>query len=135
MTAQSTNFRGRSPTPEELQDLILIELAIRDQARMDERRCPAAQGQARQRGLNVREIATHEGWQVSPGEVDRAVQHLTARQLMSTDRTPARPGVDAVGRSSGPMDMPRRQRSRAAISQNRFARSSPMTGCSKESGR
>jgi hypothetical protein len=94
MTAQSTNFRRRSPTPDELQDLILIELAIRDQARLDERRRPAAQGQARQHGLNVREIAAHEGWQVSPSEVDRAVQQLTARQLMSTDRTPARPGVD-----------------------------------------
>lgn len=94
MTAQTTNFAGRTPTPDELQHLILVELAIRDQARMDEQRRPAPARLPGEHRLNVREIAAHEGWQVSPSEVDRAVQQLTARHLMSTDRDPSRPGVD-----------------------------------------
>lgn len=94
MTAQTTNFCERAPTPDELQDLILVELAIRDQARLDERRRPASACQPSAHGLNIREIAAHEGWQISPSEVDQAVQQLTSRNLMSTDRDPSRPGVD-----------------------------------------
>lgn len=94
MTAQSTGFSGRTPSPDELQDLILLEIAIRDQARLDERRRSAPAKQPGEHGLNVREIAAHEGWLVTPSEVDRAVQQLTARDLMTTDRDPSRPGID-----------------------------------------
>ncbi|MHA0336729.1 hypothetical protein [Sphingomonas aquatilis] len=94
MTLQTTNFDGRAPTPDELQDLILVELAIRNQARLDERRRPAPARQSGEPRLNVRGIAAHEGWQVTPSEVDRAVQQLTARHLIRTDRDPSRPGDD-----------------------------------------
>lgn len=94
MTTQTTSFGGRVPTPDELQDLILIELAIRDQARLDEQRRPAPARLPGEHGLNIREIAAHEGWQISPSEVDHAVQQLTSRNLISTDRDPSRPGVD-----------------------------------------
>jgi cell division protein ZapA (FtsZ GTPase activity inhibitor) len=94
MTAQTTNFDGRAPAPDELQDLILLDLAIRDQARLDERRRPAPARLSGEHGLNIREIVAHEGWQVSPSEVDHAVQQLTLRQLVSTDHDPLRPGVD-----------------------------------------
>jgi len=94
MILQTTNCGGRAPTSDELQDLILVELAIRDQARLDERRRPAAARLPGEPGLNVREIAAHEGWKVLPSEVDRAVQQLISRQLISTDRDPSRPGVD-----------------------------------------
>lgn len=94
MTLQATNFDGRAPKSDELQGLILVELAIRDQARLDERRRPDPARVSGEPGLNVREIAEHEGWQVTPSEVDRAVQQLTSQHLMSTDHDPSRPGVD-----------------------------------------
>lgn len=94
MTLQTTNFDGKAPTSDRLEDLILIELAIRDQARLDERRRPASARQPGEPGLNIREIAEHEGWQVTPSDVDQAVQRLTSRHLMSTDRDPSCPGAD-----------------------------------------
>lgn len=72
----------------------MVELAIRNQARLDERRRPAPERQSGERWLNVCGIASHEGWQVTPSEVGRAVQQLTARHLIGTDRDPLRPGDD-----------------------------------------
>ena len=100
MIAQSTGFRGRtpSPSPSELDDLILLELAVRDQARLDERRRPIdTQSRLECRELNVRQIVAHEGWQVAPADVDQAVQRLTSLDLMSLDRSPACPGADGCG--------------------------------------
>lgn len=94
MILQMTNFDGRAPTPDELQDLILVEVAIRNQARLDERRRPSSARQSGEPGLNIRGIAAHEGWHVTSSEVDRAVQQLTTRHLVSTDRDPSRPADD-----------------------------------------
>lgn len=95
MTAQSTGFRDRTPSSTELDDLILIELAIRDQARFDESRRSSNESRHLQRGgINVREVVAHEGWKVASTEVDLAVRRLTSLHLMSTDRDPKLPGID-----------------------------------------
>ena len=96
MTVQRTSFRDRRPSPQELDELILIELAIRDQVRLDETRRPAAvkSGHGGWSEMSVRAVAAHEGWAVEPSEVDRAVKGLTRQGMMSTDRDPGRPGAD-----------------------------------------
>lgn len=78
-----------------MEELILIELAIRAQANLDEVRRPVgASDRERVRAINVRALAVHEGWRVEAAGVDAAVERLTRRGLMSTDRDPADPGTD-----------------------------------------
>ena len=95
MTVQRTSFRDRRPSPHELDELILVELAVREQGRLDEARRPAALPHGGMTSaVNVRAVAAHEGWTVDASEVDLAVQRLTGQGMMSTDRDPARPGAD-----------------------------------------
>lgn len=95
MTAQRTGFRDRRPSPQELEELILIELAIRDQAGLDEaRRSTTEPGRSEATEIDVRAVAAHEGWAVEPSEVERAVERLTRQGMMSTDRDPGRPRTD-----------------------------------------
>jgi hypothetical protein len=71
MTAQRTAFRDRQPSPQGLNELILIELAIRDQAGLDEARRPLAakSGDTRVLEVNVRAVAADEGRAVKPSEI------------------------------------------------------------------
>lgn len=94
MTAQRTGFRDRRRSPRELDELILIELAIRDQAGLDEaRRSAAKPSRSEASDMNVRAVAAHEGWEVEPLELDQAVQRLTRQGMMSTDHDPGSPGM------------------------------------------
>jgi len=93
MTIQATMFRGRSPSQEELDDLLLIELAIRDQAGLDERRKPLAKPRSSTDfTANVRKLGRAEGWRVEPSVLDATVHRLAATHLVVTDRDPGRPG-------------------------------------------
>lgn len=71
MIAQRTAFRDRQPSPQGLDELILIELAIRDQAELNEEQHPLAakSGDTCVLEVNARAVASHEGWGVKPSEI------------------------------------------------------------------
>jgi len=87
--AQTTSFRGKSPTDDELGDLLLIELAVREQAGLDEKRNPLARSVI---SSNMRALALAEGWDVAPLAINTAVRRLTAAHFLVTDRSPSQPG-------------------------------------------
>lgn len=87
------SFRGRHPTADDLEDLILVELAVRDQAGLDEERRPLAQARPPHEPVaNVRAIAAAEGWLVDQPAIDEAVARLTQAHFLTTDRNPQEPG-------------------------------------------
>ena len=91
--AQTTSFRGKSPTDDELGDLLLVELAVREQAGLDEKRDPVARsGTSTRFTANMRALALAEGWDVAPPAIDIAVGRLTAAHFLVTDRSPSQPG-------------------------------------------
>jgi cell division protein ZapA (FtsZ GTPase activity inhibitor) len=92
---QATSFRSRSPSDEQLEDLLLIELAVRDQAGLNEQRKRVAKRRS-STGFtaNMRALARAEGWDVEPSVVDAAVRRLTAAHFLVTDRDPGHPGRD-----------------------------------------
>jgi cell division protein ZapA (FtsZ GTPase activity inhibitor) len=102
---QTTSFRDRSPSPEQLEELILIELAIRDQAGLDEHRKPLPSPRGSQDFIaNVRTMARAEGWRIEQSAVDDAVQRLTEAHQLLTDRDPGAPepnGCSARLRAQG----------------------------------
>ncbi|MER8568033.1 hypothetical protein NKH85_18900 [Mesorhizobium sp. M0924] len=88
---KSAELKNRKPTKKELENLILIALAKREQMASDGELSPLTTRRAEFTG-NVRRIARFEGWRCSEGDVDAAVQRLTAAGMMATDRDPAEPG-------------------------------------------
>jgi hypothetical protein len=92
MTSTIPSFRGRTPSDRELDDLILIALAVRDQNNLDVRASPrTGRREAHEPIGNVRAIAEAEGWVVGADRTDAAVQRLTRAHLLVTDRDPGRP--------------------------------------------
>jgi cell division protein ZapA (FtsZ GTPase activity inhibitor) len=95
MPVQTTSFRNLSPSSKQLEELILIELAIRDQAGLDERRKPLPSPRESHEFIaNVRTMAREEGWRVEQSAVDDAVQRLTEAHQLVTDRDPRVPKPD-----------------------------------------
>ncbi len=88
-------YRGRTLSPRELDDLILIALAFRDQGNLDEqgRALSAARSSTDFIG-NVRKIASAERWEVDTDAIDAAVRRLTRAQMLTTDRDPGVPAPD-----------------------------------------
>jgi cell division protein ZapA (FtsZ GTPase activity inhibitor) len=94
---QTTGFRGRAPSADQLDDLILMELSIRGQARLNEQRRPRPMiSQGLDDGLNVRKIAVFEGWRVETAEIDRAVERLLRADLMKASGGTRRGGYRAT---------------------------------------
>jgi cell division protein ZapA (FtsZ GTPase activity inhibitor) len=92
--ALRSSFRGRTPSSAELDDLILVELAVRDRAGLDEERRPLPQPNTETDWTgNVRAMAAAEGWSIEMDAVDRAVRRLRQAQLLMTDRDPSDPGA------------------------------------------
>jgi cell division protein ZapA (FtsZ GTPase activity inhibitor) len=97
--AQETGFRGQTVGGSRLQDLILLELAIREQARLDEDRRPLADAMP-ESAMTAQAIADREGWKVSPIDIDRACQALRdARLLEYTDGRHSGIGLSLDGRA------------------------------------
>jgi len=91
----SVQFNNRKPTEKELEDLILLALAKREQKASDEELKPlTAPREALAFTGNVRRIARFEGWSCGESDVDTAVQRLTAVHMMVTDGNPTQPGPD-----------------------------------------
>jgi cell division protein ZapA (FtsZ GTPase activity inhibitor) len=88
-----TTFSDRKLSEKELEDLVLIAVAKREQMVADEkldlmekpRNSLAFTG-------NVRSMARFEGWRCDVGDVDTAVRRLVAAGMMVTDGDPAKPG-------------------------------------------
>lgn len=87
-----TGYRGRSVSADVLDDLILIELAVREEAGLDEQRSPRPPDGQASPGLRGQAIARHEGWDITPGEVDRACARLARKRLLIP--VPIDPGAD-----------------------------------------
>jgi cell division protein ZapA (FtsZ GTPase activity inhibitor) len=87
------------PSERELEDLILLALAKREQMSADETLQPLPKPEESQRFTgNIRRIAEFEGWNCNSDEVDAAVQRLIDLRLMVTDGDPRKPGIH--GRSA-----------------------------------
>ena len=91
MIPQTTRFRDRGPSARQLDDLLLIELAIREQANLDEERRPLAR-RSPDFMANARALARSEGWRVDAGKVDASVRRLTGGNYLVSDRNPADTG-------------------------------------------
>lgn len=91
----TTSFRNRNLTTDQLDELILIALALRDQRGVDEELHPLPIARETT-GLTgaVRRIARFEGWRVNDEAVDEAVDRLTRAGMIFTDRNPTGPGED-----------------------------------------
>lgn len=89
---QVTGYRGKSVSAEMLGDLLLVELAIREEASLDEERSIRTPDGQISPGLRGRAIARHEGWDVTPGEVDRACARLARKRMLIP--VPIDPGAD-----------------------------------------
>jgi cell division protein ZapA (FtsZ GTPase activity inhibitor) len=90
---QTTRFRDRTPSARQLDDLLLIELAIREQANVDEGRRPLnKKRRSSEFTANARALARAEGWRVNAGKVDASVRRLAAGQYLVADRSPSEPG-------------------------------------------
>lgn len=105
---QMTGYRSRSVSADVLDDLILIELAVREEAGLDEQRSLRASNRQASPGLRGRAVARHEGWDVTPGEVDRACARLARKRLLIP--VPVDPGADLA---AGCMVLSRAGRTRA----------------------
>jgi len=92
MCAQTTRFRGRAPTASELDDLLLIELAIRGQAHLDENRSALDETTSAGVFINAQALAEAEGWRAPAGAVGDAVRRLLAKHYLVADRNPEDPG-------------------------------------------
>jgi hypothetical protein len=93
MPQQITHFRDRTPSTHQLDDLLLIELAIREQARLDERRrLLKKKRRASDFTANARTLAHAEGWRVDAAKIDASVQRLMTRDYLVADRSAADPG-------------------------------------------
>jgi cell division protein ZapA (FtsZ GTPase activity inhibitor) len=89
------SFRDRLPSPNELDDLILIALARREQMKADEYLQPLTIGRdSLDHSRNVRKIARFEGWRVQDEEIDAAVRRLTRADMMVTNPSWPNTGVD-----------------------------------------
>ncbi|MET4323814.1 hypothetical protein [Bradyrhizobium sp. RT5a] len=88
-----TAFGDRKPSEKELEDLVLIAVAQREQMVADEKLNPleTPRGSLAFAG-DVRSMARFEGWRCDMGEVDAAVRRLVAAGMMVTDGDPAKPG-------------------------------------------
>lgn len=97
-TRSLESFRGQSLTPSELDDFILIALAIRQFSDLDE----TMQPRERPRSFfeptgNIREIARAEGWRVDDEAVDAATVRLS-NQRWIVSRAPDQ--IDETGYSA-----------------------------------
>jgi hypothetical protein len=89
----TASFENRKPTSKELEDLVLLALAKREQLASDEELNPnTSPREVLSFTGNVRKIARFERWKCTDDDIDRAVQRLTAAHLILTDGSPAQPG-------------------------------------------
>jgi hypothetical protein len=92
-TPQATRFRDRAPTVSQLDDLLLIELAIREQANLTEDRMPLGKKRRSKTSFaSARALARAEGWRVDAREVDASVRRLVAKDYVVADRDPSNAG-------------------------------------------
>lgn len=86
-------FGGGKPSEKELDDLILIAVAKREQMAADEDLYPIESPRdSLTFTSNARRIARFEEWRCDDDEVDAAVRRLATAGMMVTDGDPAKPG-------------------------------------------
>ncbi|OBX17949.1 hypothetical protein A9995_14225 [Erythrobacter sp. QSSC1-22B] len=98
---------------ETLERLILLEIAIREQAELDDRRQSRPNASLDPTGWSVREISNHEGWDVVLAKVDQARAALVRTGLLK--ELPAPSDVDkSIDLGTGSLILSRSGRARAS---------------------